>query len=313
MDKKWTDVERCAPVFFRLPTSRLHHPPFRHRVAQRTRFLCLSFAVRYYYEMSTPEVGTNLESVESAKRARMAATKPCRALNPRRPLEQNTVWKMSGNLLSTYKVINQRWHERWNEQKKSKEMKTCLERKQYIYSLIKDVPSNNTLTRVVGDGATVGVGVGYTDDDFGYCCLKGEQLGQYRVEGQIGRGMNGRVLHCKDTKNQTSVAIKVASAKRGYASQAWREITIMNNIQKYAATTNKPDRAKRGLSNLLDWFLLDRHTSNKLPTVHICLVLPLGSISLYELLRQTQFQGTETRFLHLILILNHLNHLNHEP
>ncbi|ETV97839.1 CMGC/DYRK/DYRK1 protein kinase, variant [Aphanomyces invadans] len=101
--------------------------------------------------------------------------------------------------------------------------------------------------------------------------------GRYRITGKkLGMGTFGQVLEAYDETTSEGVAIKIIKNHSHFTIQAQTEIKIL----EYMHTSSEANRCH--IVKLLDKF------SHK---GHECLVFPLCSYNLYELLRSVEFKG----------------------
>ena len=177
---------------------------------------------------------------------RAANAKKKRRLDTDRP-----VYKLSVQLIDTYKHINKVYYER----KKKREE----ERKARAGS--RSGANNN----------------GYDDEHYDYILHHDEVIqDRYEVQGRLGKGSFGQVVKCKDRETGQDIALKIIKSKRPFTVQARTEIKLLETLQ-----TNDPNDEFRTVR------MLGKFTFR----AHQCIVFELLSCNLYELLRNTNFRG----------------------
>lgn len=132
------------------------------------------------------------------------------------------------------------------------------------------------------------------DKDYNYIVVPNERIGlnqRYIVEGSIGKGSFGRVVKCFDRITQQWVAVKIIKSKSAFYRQAQVEINILKHLAADAETADKYN-----IVYMYDTFV---HCN------HQCIVFELLSLNLYELLRNTRFNGVSlklvAKFAHQLL------------
>lgn len=112
-----------------------------------------------------------------------------------------------------------------------------------------------------------------------YIAFTGEHLNyRFEVEKSLGRGSFGQVFRCRDhrTGQGTRVAIKMIRSAPRFQKQAHIELRILQAVRK---------RDPRNQSRVIGF--LDAFTFRN----HMCLVFPLYSWNLYEVLRANSLKG----------------------
>lgn len=150
------------------------------------------------------------------------------------------LYKLSVNLINTYKDINKKYYERKKRQQ-------------------------------------IQEGLLYDDENRDYKVLIGEVLNRrYEVEAILGKGTFGRVVRAKDRETGELVAIKLIKNKTSFFNQGKIEIKILEHMNALDPEDN---------------FFVVQMYGHFIHRQHLCIVFELLSINLYELLRNTKFQG----------------------
>ncbi|RHY70641.1 hypothetical protein DYB38_001872, partial [Aphanomyces astaci] len=107
--------------------------------------------------------------------------------------------------------------------------------------------------------------------------------GRYRITGKkLGMGTFGQVLEAYDETSSQGVAVKIIKNHSHFSVQAQTEIKIL----QYMHTSTHGDRCH--IVRMVDHFTHKGHE---------CLVFPLCSYNLYELLRSSQFKGVGLKLI----------------
>ncbi|GMT36445.1 hypothetical protein PFISCL1PPCAC_27742, partial [Pristionchus fissidentatus] len=118
---------------------------------------------------------------------------------------------------------------------------------------------------------------GYDNIGFDYIIKTNEYLGnRYVVVSPIGKGSFGQVIKAYDTVAKEYVAVKIIKNKKTFYDQAQIEIKLLQMMNEMDA------EGKYNVVQLKTHFI---HRN------HLCLVFELLSYNLYDLLRNTNFQG----------------------
>eukprot|EP00455_Lapot_gusevi_P054331 TRINITY_DN868_c0_g3_i3.p1 TRINITY_DN868_c0_g3~~TRINITY_DN868_c0_g3_i3.p1 ORF type:complete len:661 (+),score=165.39 TRINITY_DN868_c0_g3_i3:806-2788(+) len=116
-----------------------------------------------------------------------------------------------------------------------------------------------------------------SDSQTEYTPAKGDLLNQrYEIIQTLGSGSFGCVVDALDRHTQERVALKIVKNRQGFFEQAQEEIELL----KYLNSRDLENRF--GVVRLLDHFVERGHQ---------CLVFELLSMNLYEIVRNTNFEG----------------------
>lgn len=104
-----------------------------------------------------------------------------------------------------------------------------------------------------------------------------EEGRKYLILDLLGQGTFGQVVKCQNTKSKEMVAIKVIKNQSAYFNQSMMEVTVLELLnQKY----DKDDR--HHIVRMRDTFVFRQH---------LCIVVELLSLNLYDLIKQNQYRG----------------------
>eukprot|EP01138_Halocafeteria_seosinensis_P016359 gb/GECG01016690.1/.p1 GENE.gb/GECG01016690.1/~~gb/GECG01016690.1/.p1 ORF type:complete len:656 (+),score=71.87 gb/GECG01016690.1/:1-1968(+) len=118
---------------------------------------------------------------------------------------------------------------------------------------------------------------GYDDKRGDYkVAIRDHLLYRYEVLTKLGSGSFGQVAECRDHKDDSKVAVKIIRNKRRFHKQAKVEVQLLTTLQE-----NDP----QGLSNVIP--VHNNFTFRE----HLCIVFPLASLNLYELIKKYKFRG----------------------
>lgn len=111
-------------------------------------------------------------------------------------------------------------------------------------------------------------------------CRPGQWLKRSRflVNGVLGEGTFGRVLHVRDADTNTDCALKVIRNVQKYRDAAELEVSVLNKLDKMAAFSSGRHLCVR----LLEWF--DYHG-------HICLAFPILGKSVYDFQKENGYSA----------------------
>ncbi|KZV68794.1 kinase-like protein [Peniophora sp. CONT] len=124
---------------------------------------------------------------------------------------------------------------------------------------------------------------GYDDERGNYLVVNGDQLAyRYEIIDTLGKGSFGQVLSCRDHWTGQMVAIKLIRNKKRFHHQALVEIKILDNLRKWDA------EEKHHVIKMTEHFYFRNH---------LCIVMELLSINLYELIKANGFVGFTTTLI----------------
>ena len=124
---------------------------------------------------------------------------------------------------------------------------------------------------------------GYDDEHHDYIVHNNDIFhDRYTLKARIGKGSFGQVVSAIDNHTKKSVAIKIIKSRRAFFNQAQTEIKLLELIK--SADPN----AEHNLVQLIDRFVFRDHQ---------CLVFELLSINLYELLKNSKFEGVSLNLI----------------
>ena len=223
-----------------------------------------------------------------------------------RSIDDRLIIKLTSKLINTYHQVNDMYYA--NKQKE-KEKKIQLQQQQQ-QSQTHDITTNTVTTNTTTTTYNPNIkrsGVhnnGCDDKDYNYIVIPQERIGptdRYIVEHSIGKGSFGRVVKCFDRHTQEWVAVKIVKSKSAFFRQAQVEINILKLL-----CGNKQDSDKYNIVHMLDYFIHQNHQ---------CIVFELLSLNLYELLRNTRFNGVSLKLVgkfaqQLLYTLHYLTNVN---
>jgi len=195
-------------------------------------------------------------------------------LIPTRVSADRPIVKLSLGLIDTYKRINDRYYN--------------------------DQTNNTPRTTRPEPGSRGGVrNNGWDDEHYDYIIKRGELIGnRYEIQERIGKGSFGQVVRAYDTAKKEVVAIKIIKSKAPFLAQAGTEIDILTHLKR------KDPQDQNNIVKLLSTFMHRQHQ---------CLVFEMLSLNLYELLKNTQFEGVSLNLIRKFAkqILKSLQFLKH--
>lgn len=150
---------------------------------------------------------------------------------------------------------------------------------------------------------------GFDDENHDYIIRPGEVFcDRYEIDSLIGRGSFGQVVRAYDHVTHCPVAIKIIKNKKAFHSQAHIEVRLLKLIRQHHNDNSfiQGNPKESGAPNIVK---LETHFLWK---GHLCLVFELLSYNLYDLLKNSRFQGLSLKltrkFAHQILAaLNYLS------
>ena len=123
----------------------------------------------------------------------------------------------------------------------------------------------------------------WDDENYDYVIHQGELFyNRYLIKERIGRGSFGQVIRATDTLTKRDVAIKIIKSRKPFRIQAQTEIELLTSIRE-----QDPEDG-HNIVRLEEHFMFRNHQ---------CLVFELLSLNLYELLRNTQFNGVSLNLI----------------
>ncbi|XP_063688797.1 dual specificity tyrosine-phosphorylation-regulated kinase 1A-like isoform X1 [Bolinopsis microptera] len=164
--------------------------------------------------------------------------------------------KLTIDLINTYKHINEVYYQKKKRKHKSKGSEEMNNKKEKC--LYND---------------------GYDDKHYDYIIKQGEIWNErYQIEGLIGKGSFGQVAKAYDLVDQVAVAIKIIKNRKLFLNQAKIEVSLLEMMNKAEA-------------EMSDTSLIVKLKCNFVFRNHLCLVFELLSFNLYDLLKNTDFNG----------------------
>lgn len=164
--------------------------------------------------------------------------------------------KLTIDLINTYKHINEVYYQKKKRKHKSKGAEEMNSKKEKC--LYND---------------------GYDDRHYDYIIKQGEIWNErYQIEGLIGKGSFGQVAKAFDLVDQQAVAIKIIKNRKLFLNQAKIEVSLLEMMNKAEA-------------ELLETSLIVKLKCSFVFRNHLCLVFELLSFNLYDLLKNTDFNG----------------------
>lgn len=116
----------------------------------------------------------------------------------------------------------------------------------------------------------------------------GEEEGRrYVIIDLLGQGTFGQVVKCQNVYTKELVAVKVIKNQPAYYNQSMMEVTVLEMVN------NRFDRDdSRHIVRLKDTFVYRGH---------LCIVVELLSVNLYELVKQNQYRGFSLKLCRIFL------------
>lgn len=107
--------------------------------------------------------------------------------------------------------------------------------------------------------------------------LGNEEGRKYVIMDLLGQGTFGQVVKCQNLKTKELVAVKVIKNQPAFFNQSMMEVTVLEMLnQRY----DKDD--KHHIVRMRDTFVFRQH---------LCIVVELLSLNLYDLIKQNQYRG----------------------
>jgi dual specificity tyrosine-phosphorylation-regulated kinase 1 len=187
---------------------------------------------------------------------------------PPRPTHVRPLYKLSVNLIETYKLINKVYYDEKARRKKEKEGTTKSNTSTASSSHVQTPAANNAQ---------------YDDDNYDYIIRVDEIFNErYRIKEKIGKGSFGQVIRAVDMETNAEVAVKIIKSKKPFTVQARTEIELLESLR----TSDAGDQ--HNIVRLLTHFMYRGHQ---------CLVFEMLSLNLYELLKNTEFRGVSLNLI----------------
>lgn len=142
---------------------------------------------------------------------------------------------------------------------------------------------------------------GHDDRNNDYVVKSGEiWFERFEIKGLLGKGSFGQVADAYDHKNKCRVAIKIIKNKLAFYNQAKIEIKLLQEMAQ-----NDP-AGQMHIVKLREHFEFRNH---------LCLVFELLSYNLYDLIRNTNFQGVSLNLIRKFSqqILTALSYISSDP
>ncbi|KAG9509156.1 Succinyl-CoA:3-ketoacid coenzyme A transferase 1, mitochondrial [Fragariocoptes setiger] len=118
---------------------------------------------------------------------------------------------------------------------------------------------------------------GYDDSSGSYIHVVHDHIAyRYEMLKIIGKGSFGSVIKAFDHKTMQTVALKMVRNEKRFHQQAQVEITILDYLRRHDSNNNM------NVVHMFDHFMFRNHT---------CITFELLSFNLYELIKQTNFNG----------------------
>eukprot|EP01133_Synstelium_polycarpum_P004038 gene4038-4677_t len=111
---------------------------------------------------------------------------------------------------------------------------------------------------------------------------------RYKVLDSLGQGTFGQVVKCQNCDTNELVAVKILKNKPAYFQQGSLEIKMLMMLNNNYDPDNKSN-----ILRLLDSFVYKNH---------LCIVIELLSVNLFELIKQNSFKGLSTNLIKVFLI-----------
>lgn len=118
-------------------------------------------------------------------------------------------------------------------------------------------------------------------------CLGNEEGRKYVILDLLGQGTFGQVVKCQNLQSRELVAVKVIKNQPAYFNQSMMEVTVLEMLNK---RYDPGDR--HGIVRMRDTFVFRQH---------LCIVVELLSLNLYDLIKQNQYRGFSLALCRLFL------------
>lgn len=246
-----------------------HHPPpyvsVSHGFSDQQQQIQSSTQQTQIYN-NTMQDQASMMHVRTHLTMRTPYIQPIRSRNP---LERPVV-KLSVNLIDTYKRINENYYKNKRRRENAQAAANA--------AAVATKPENTQ------ESQTHGVhNHGWDDENYDYILQRGEVLEErYQVQERIGKGSFGQVVRAFDMISSKDVAIKIIKSKRPFLLQARTEIELLTHLK------DRDSEDQHNIVRLLSHFMHKNHQ---------CLVFEMLSLNLYELLKNTKFDGVSLNLI----------------
>ena len=120
---------------------------------------------------------------------------------------------------------------------------------------------------------------------------------EYEIHDLMWKGTFGQVVKCECKLTKEMVAVKVIKNKKAFKNQGVVEIKILDIVRVFIKLNLQINRVydpsgDSPIVRMLDFFVFRDH---------LCIVFELLSASLYDMLKENQFQGITLNFARLII------------
>ena len=135
---------------------------------------------------------------------------------------------------------------------------------------------------------SVGVHNNGLDNEEGNLILYADSIlnDRYYVKELLGQGTFGQVVRCEDLLTKQVVAVKVVKNKTAYLKQAEVEISILDELRSH-----DPEKKHHIISKISEF----THQN------HLCIVIELLGMNLFELIKQNRFKGLSLNVISVFL------------
>lgn len=223
------------------------------------------------------------------------------AAGRRDPMEA-PVRKLSVNLIKTYKYINHVYYENKRRRQAQQQQQQAQQQQQQQQQQGPATDASNTANGATAKRKSAGGSTGassssvakssaggkvynngYDDENSDYLIRIGERIrDRYVVKQKIGKGSFGQVVRAYDDVKGENVAVKIIKSRKPFFLQAKTEIALLQELNM------KDSDDKWFVVRLLDTFVHHNHQ---------CLVFEMLSFNLYDLLRNTNFDGVSLNLI----------------
>lgn len=117
--------------------------------------------------------------------------------------------------------------------------------------------------------------------------LGNEEGRKYVILDLLGQGTFGQVVKCQNLQSRELVAVKVIKNQPAYFNQSMMEVTVLEMLNRRYDPSDR-----HGIVRMRDTFVFRQH---------LCIVVELLSLNLYDLIRQNQYRGFSLALCRLFL------------